>query len=415
MTNILAWSAFRRGSLRGARLWQKTKLFMNAEILFVDDDAEILAGFQRSLRKEFKIDTAEGGAAALALIRGRSPYAVVVSDMRMPGMNGVEFLMELEKTSPDTVRMMLTGNADQKTARDAVNQGHIFRFLTKPCPPEELVLALRAALRQYQLVTAERDVLERTLNGSARMLSDILAMHDAQSFGKSQRLREYIRAFADHLQLKQTWDLELAAMLSQIGYVTIPQAVLARSRAGVTPNAAEADMIRRVPQIGHDLLCHIPRLESAAAVVLYQNKNFAGPGFPIDKIAGEEIPIGARILRVLQDLVAHETAQATKAKALESMTHCPGRYDPRVLEAVAAVFDVCWPRTASTETQNRPVSIKTLRVGWTLAAEARTRDGVMIVPAGTQISPMFIQKLRNFAELGELEEPMLVTNALENL
>ncbi|HEV7928062.1 MAG TPA: HD domain-containing phosphohydrolase [Verrucomicrobiae bacterium] len=388
---------------------------MNAEILFVDDDKEILAGFQRSLRKEFKIDTAEGGAAALALIRSRSPYAVVFSDMRMPGMNGVEFLMELEKTSPDTVRMMLTGNADQKTARDAVNQGHIFRFLTKPCPPEELILALRAGLRQHQLVTAERDVLEQTLNGSARMLSDILAMHDAQSFGKSQRLREYIRAFADHLQLKQTWDLELAAMLSQIGYVTIPHAVLARSRAGVTPSAAEADMIRRVPQIGHDLLSHIPRLESAAAVVLYQNKNFDGTGFPVDKIAGEDIPIGARILRVLQDLVAHESDKASKAKALEIMTKCPGRYDPRVLEAVAAVFDVSWAHTIPTETQSRPVSIKSLRVGWTLAVEARTRDGVMIVPAGTQISPMLIQKLRNFAELGELEEPMLVTNAPEEL
>jgi hypothetical protein len=174
-------------------------------------------------------------------------------------------------------------------------------------------------------------------------------------------------------------------------------------------------MIRRVPQIGHDLLSHIPRLESAAAVVLYQNKNFDGTGFPVDKIAGEDIPIGARILRVLQDLVAHESDKASKAKALEIMTKCPGRYDPRVLEAVAAVFDVSWAHTIPTETQSRPVSIKSLRVGWTLAVEARTRDGVMIVPAGTQISPMLIQKLRNFAELGELEEPMLVTNAPEEL
>jgi response regulator RpfG family c-di-GMP phosphodiesterase len=386
---------------------------MTPEILFVDDDSEILAGFQRSLRKEFKIDTAEGGPAALALIRGRSPYAVVVSDMRMPGMNGVEFLMELEKTAPDTVRMMLTGNADQETARHAVNHGHIFRFLTKPCPTEELVFALRAGLRQHQLVTAERDVLEKTLNGSARMLSDILATHDAPSFGKSQRLRDYIRPLADHLQLEQTWDLELAAMLSQIGCVTIPQAVLARFHAGVPLAPAEADMLKRIPQIGHDLLAYIPRLESAAAVVLYQNKNFDGTGFPLDKIAGEDIPIGARILRVLQDLVAHEAAKVSKAKALELMTQCPGRYDPRVLEAMAALFDVCWPRAAADETPSRPVGIKTLRVGWTLAVEARTRDGVMLVPAGTQISPMLMQKLRNFAELGELEEPMLVIDALD--
>ena len=143
---------------------------MNTEILFVDDDPDVLAGYQRSLRKDFKIDTALGGATALAQISSRAPYSVVVADMRMPGMNGIEFLMELERTAPDTIRIMLTGNADQKTARDAVNQGHIFRFLTKPCPQEELAFSLRAALKQYQLVTAERDVLERTLNGSARML-----------------------------------------------------------------------------------------------------------------------------------------------------------------------------------------------------------------------------------------------------
>jgi response regulator RpfG family c-di-GMP phosphodiesterase len=382
---------------------------MKAEILFVDDEPNLLTGIQLSLRKEFVIDTALGGAKALALISGQSPYAVVVADMQMPGMNGIEFLTELEKTSPDTVRIMLTGNADQKTASDAVNQGHIFRFLTKPCPPEELIPALHAGLKQYRLVTAERDVLERTLNGSARMLSDILAMHDAHSFGKSQRLREYMRAFAEHLQLRQTWDLELAAMLSQIGCVTIPQAVLEKSRTGRPLAGAEDDMMSRVPQIGYKLLSHIPRLESVAAVVLYQNKNFDGTGFPSDKIAGEDIPIGARILRVLQDLLVHESAKASKSNVLESMTRFPGRYDPRVAEAVAAVFDDCVVRTIPVEAQGRPVGIKNLRVGCTLAAGVCTRNGAMIVPAGACISPMLMEKLRNFAELGDLVEPMLVT------
>jgi response regulator RpfG family c-di-GMP phosphodiesterase len=382
---------------------------MSTEILFVDDDADILAGFQRSLRKEFKIDTALGGAQALAAVRGREPYAVVVADMNMPSMNGVEFLIELEKVSPETTRMMLTGNADQKTARDAVNQGHIFRFLTKPCPPEELIPNLRAGVKQFRLVTAERDVLERTLNGSARMLSDILAMHDPHAFGKSQRLCESIRAFAAHLQLKQTWDLELAAMLSSIGCVTIPQAVLEKSRAGRALVGAEADMMTRVPQIGHQLLSHIPRLESVAAAVLYQNKNFDGTGFPLDKIAGEEIPIGARILRVLQDMQVYESAKTSKAKALENMTRFPGRYDPRVLEAVAAVFDISLTAAPAAELPGRSVGIKELRIGWTFAADARTRDGVMIVAAGTEVTQMLLQKLRNFGELGDLEEPMLVT------
>jgi len=381
---------------------------MSAEILFVDDDPDILAGFQRSLRKEFRIDTALGSAVALASLRGHEPYAVVVADMQMPGMNGIEFLMELEKMSPDTVRIMLTGNADLHTASDAVNRGHIFRFLTKPCPQEDLVLALQAGIKQYRLVTAERDLLERTLNGSARMLSDILATHDADSFGKSQRLREHMRAFADHFKLKQTWDLELAAMLSHIGCVTIPRAVLEKARASESLSGTEADMMARVPQIGHNLLSHIPRLESVAAVVLYQKKNFDGSGFPSDKLAGEEIPIGARILRVLQDLLTYEAARVSKTKALENMTRFPGRYDPRVLAAVTAVFDIRAEEAAPVQTQTRSVRIKELRIGNTLADAARTRDGMLIVPAGAQISPMLMERLRNFAQLSNLEEPMVV-------
>jgi response regulator RpfG family c-di-GMP phosphodiesterase len=266
--------------------------------------------------------------------------------MQMPGMNGVEFLMELGKAAPDTVRIMLTGNADQKTARDAVNQGHIFRFLTKPCPPEELMLALRAGLKQYQLVTAERDVLERTLNGSARMLSDILAMHDAHAFGKSQRLREYMRAFADAFAIEANLGPGIGghALANRLRHHPASRAGTLPCRPPAGRGGGRHDGARAANR--PHLLSHIPRLESVAAVVLYQNKNFDGTGFPADKIAGEDIPIGARILRVLQDLMAYESAKGSKAKALENMT-LSRRYDPRVLEAVAAVFDICLERGAT--------------------------------------------------------------------
>lgn len=381
---------------------------MNTEYLFVDDDRDILAGFQRLLRKDCRIDTALGGEQALTLLRSRGPYAVIVADMQMPGMNGVELLTQVEKISPDTVRIMLTGNADQKTAVNAVNQGHIFRFLSKPCPMEELLPALRAALKQHHLVTAEREILEKTLNGSTKILSDILATHDPFSFGEGQSLRAYMKAFADHLQLKQTWDLELAAMLSQIGCVTIPQPVLERARSGAMLSPPELDMIARVPQIGFNLLSNIPRLESVAAIILYQKKNFDGSGFPADAVAGADIPIGSRILRVLNDLLSHESDKASKSKALEAMTRCPGRYDPKVLEAVAAGFDICLGPVVPVGVPIRSVRVKEVRVGNILAADVRTCDGALIAPAGTQISPMLIEKLRNFSELDEIDEPLSI-------
>jgi len=216
----------------------------------------------------------------------------------MPDMDGVQFLTRVEARAPDTVRLMLTGNADQRTAVNAVNEGHVFRFLTKPCPPELLALTLKAALGQHRLITAERDVLERTLNGTTKVLGDLLSILDPAAFGLGEKLREYMRAYVRHLKITQTWDLELAAMLCQIGYVTIPSEVLHKYRVNLTLKAEETDMIDRVPRTGADLRAHIPRLEGVARAVLYQGKNYDGTGFPTDAVAAGEIPMGARVLRV---------------------------------------------------------------------------------------------------------------------
>ena len=156
-------------------------------ILFVDDDPNILSAYKRNLRHRFSIDTAPNGDAGLDLVNEKRPYAVVVADMQMPGMNGIEFLKRVVEKTPDTVRLMLTGNADQKTASDAVNHGHVFSFLSKPCPSQSLEVALDNALRQYNLIRAEKELLEETLNGAVKVLTDILAVVDPQAFSHAQR------------------------------------------------------------------------------------------------------------------------------------------------------------------------------------------------------------------------------------
>ena len=116
---------------------------MTEKILLVDDEPAVLMGYERLLRKEFQVSTVVGGSAGLVLLKHQGPFAVVVSDMRMPGMNGIEFLLQVQHTSPDTIRVMLTGDSDLQTAIDAVNQGKIFRFLSKPCDKETLVKTLK--------------------------------------------------------------------------------------------------------------------------------------------------------------------------------------------------------------------------------------------------------------------------------
>ncbi len=236
-------------------------------VLIVDDDSNILSGYQRSLRQTFEIATAQGGNVGLEIIRASAPFAVVVSDMRMPLMDGIEFLTAVKEQAPDTVRIMLTGNADLETAIEVVNKGNIFRFLTKPCPPEVLTTALKDAVRQHQLVLAERELLEKTLHGAIRVLTEILSVVDPRAFDRSQALRDLMVPLAKALKQDNAWELSLAAMLSQIGNVTIPPKVLTKLRSRLSLLASEQELLDRVPRVGRDWLARIPRLEKVAEIV----------------------------------------------------------------------------------------------------------------------------------------------------
>jgi CheY-like chemotaxis protein len=195
---------------------------MNSKILFIDDDTNLLEAVERNLRLKFNLVTAASGEAGLAKMANEGPFSVVVADMQMPGMNGVQVLTEAQKRFPDTVRLMLTGNADQQTAVEAVNKGHVFQFLTKPCPTEMLTFALQTSLKQYRLITAERELLEKTLNGSVKLLTEVFSLIDPHSFGRGESLRSYMRAYVSSLTLANSWEFEIAAMLSQLGTVTVP-------------------------------------------------------------------------------------------------------------------------------------------------------------------------------------------------
>ena len=138
---------------------------MADKVLLVDDEENVLHGYHRVLHRRFRLEVAMGGPQALLALEHHGPFAVIVSDMRMPGMTGLDLLRSAQELAPDATRIMLTGNLDQQTAMDAVNQGQVFRFLTKPCPVDVLTGALRDAQAIYQLAVAEKELLNiyRTL------------------------------------------------------------------------------------------------------------------------------------------------------------------------------------------------------------------------------------------------------------
>ena len=189
---------------------------MTAEkILFVDDEPRILQAYQRSLKKEFSIDIAVGAADGLIVLASQGPYAVIISDQQMPGINGLQFLAKARERSPESVRVMLTGNSDQQTAIDALNQGNIFRFLTKPCSLTELAKTITDAMDQHRLIVAERELLGQTLNGSVQILTEILSLINPVAFGCASRIRRMVKQIAVVLKVENAWQVEIAAMLSQ--------------------------------------------------------------------------------------------------------------------------------------------------------------------------------------------------------
>lgn len=375
---------------------------MLPKILFVDDDANILAAFQRQLRKFFAVETALGAKEGLAAVADRGPFSVIVSDFRMPGMDGIQFLSRVRENAPDSVRMMLTGNADLQTAIDAVNEGNIFRFLTKPCESQVFAKALLAGVRQHSLVTAEKELLEKTLRGSIKVLCEILQLLNPEAFGRASRITHYVKAIGKRMRVADMWQLETAAALSQIGCVILPEAALKKLYQGRELTGEESQLFSMHPSIASDLLVHIPRMQAIAEVIANQQKNFDGSGIPMDSCSGKDIPLGARILKVVLDFDTLQVKGASKSESAEQLAAKNGLYDPEVLSALVEVIEI--------EAGYLKASLKVtqLRDQMVLSEDVLLLDGRLLAARGYKINRTLRQRLGSFAERPGIREPISV-------
>ena len=383
---------------------------MTARILFVDDEPNVLASFQRQLRRRFDVHTATDALKALEAIKEAGPFAVVVSDMRMPGTDGAQLLNEIGKRAPDTVRVMLTGDADQATAVKAVNEGNVFRFLTKPCSSDEMTTVLDACIAQHRLIVAEKEIMRRTLGGVVKMLVEILSTVDPVAFGQTLRLRDQAREVARALAVQKPWEIELATLLSQIGWLAIPAEIATKAHNGHDPAAltsSERAMIERAPEIARDLIADIPRLEGAGEIIYYQNKGYDGQGFPPDDVAGDAIPIGARILKVLIDLASGDSGAPPNRASFERLERNRERYDPNVLAAART----CLMETGRDDAEPASIvelPVARLREGDILDSDIACDDGTLVLAAGNRITHAQLVKLKFLKTTRAIGEPVRI-------
>ena len=376
---------------------------MNRKVLLVDDDVNILAAYKRVLRGKLELSVAENGKEALNILKSSGPYAVIVSDYRLPEMDGIEILSRARDLFPDTVRIMLTGQADMQAAIDGINQGNIFRFLTKPCPSEIFLKQVYAAMEQYRLINSERELLDQTLKGSIKVLVDILALVNPMAFSRLGLIRSLAKNLARQLQVKDIWEVELAALLSQIGCVTVPPQILQRAfrQEDLTPQ--ETALLCSHPQIGCDLLKYIPRMEEVAEAINYQMKNFDGSGYPPSSMGGEDIPVVSRILRVAGDFEVLISTSMPEMKAIRIMQEREGVYDPVILEVLKAEI-------IKLEQERTPIlmAIYELMPGMILAEDILDGNGLVLITKYQEITDVLITRLKNYARMGMVQEPIKV-------
>jgi response regulator RpfG family c-di-GMP phosphodiesterase len=367
------------------------ELPMLEKILCVDDEPNILQAYERALRKDFHIETAADGELALELIKSGGPYAVIVSDMRMPGMDGVQLLASARALAPETVRIMLTGNADQHTASEAVNEGHIFRFLNKPCTPETLKTSLLAGIQQYHLIRAEKDLLEKTLIGSLQMVTDILSMVNPTAFGRASRVRRLVKQLSAILKAEDAWQIEIAAMLSQIGCVTVPEETLTRAYEGKYLTTDELQMIENSPNVGHDLISRIPRLEPVADLIAHQGRLAKAALLPENPRSDASVPLGARVLNLGLDFDELIEAGLSSSEAFIEIRKRGNRYEESAVAALRKIVEA-----SETMYAVREIDISELADHTILAENIMANTGVLLVAKGQEVTRSLQVRLENF-------------------
>lgn len=372
---------------------------MIGRVLFVDDDVRVLNGVARQLESQFELDTAQGPEEGLERIRESGPYSVVVTDMRMPGMTGVELLAEVRKISPDTARIMLTGFGDLKTTIQAVNEGNIYRFLAKPCPPNVLASALEDGIRHYNLVTAEHELVRGTLIGSVKVLSEVLGMTNPKAFGRAARVQRVVAGLARIMEIENAWELEIAALLYPLGYVTVPDEILNKVAGGYRLTTAEREVYEGHPREAGRLLRNIPRLEAVAAIIGGQAESDSRCE---SSASSSSVELGKMILKVALEYDAAEARYLGGEFALTKMRETPGRFDERVLSALETLV------TGQTRQATVEVAVSDLAEGMMLATDVLDTKGKLLVAQGHEVTFSLKQHLQGFANSGRLKGTVTV-------
>ncbi len=371
-------------------------------ILCVDDEPELLSGVRLVLRKRFDVETAESGPEGLALLETAqadpvTSFDAVVSDMRMPKMSGAEFLATVRERYPTLPRLLLSGQSDLDAAIAAINEAKIFRFLTKPCPPPVLMEALDEAIEQARLRNVERELLDRTLKGTVDLLTNIVGLVSADASNRASRITSIVHRMCSALDRPVPWSLDLAAMLSQIGFVVIP----------ATTEGSAKDLTARRVQLASELLGNVPRLHVVAELIRRQHEptpirlDEQPDDWPSQDLNHEILRLAVR----LDDLVAGGKTKSEAVASIKGDLVPP----PGFLLDVLGLFD------DAPAQERQELTVRQLKPGMTVETEIFLKTGPMLASPGVELTEELITRIRSFARTAGVVEPIAVLVPIDEL
>ncbi|MDP3424988.1 MAG: response regulator [Burkholderiaceae bacterium] len=408
-----------------------------ATLLLVDDEPSILSALRRLLRPTgYTVLTATSGAEGLALLATQE-VALVVSDMRMPGMDGAQFLEQVRAQWPDTVRLLLTGYADMSSTIDAINRGEIYRYIVKPWDDHELLLVIRQALEQRALrfenqrllaLTQTQNAELQTLNAglaqtvaartselaqlneflnlantqlrqqfltTVKVFSSLLELRGGGVAGHARRVADLARKLAQQMNLSEAEQhhIFLAALLHDIGKIGFPDQLLNKPVSLLSTR--ELTEYRRHAKVGENALLPLHELKGVAHMVRSHHERHDGRGFP-DGLSGEDIPVGSRVIALANDfdgLVSgtHSETHFPPEQARTQIRQARGHhYHPDVVDA----FLILWDRGEWLAHDTHLTPASKLSPGMVLARDFVTEQGTLLLAAEQRLSAPIIARLQ---------------------
>lgn len=373
------------------------------KVLFVDDDENLLIIHKRNYRNVFHILTANSAEQGLSELKYNEDITVIVSDYDMPGMNGIEFLSKVKEIRPNIVRVIITGRADLNMAIDAVNEGSLFRFITKPCEREKLQTTISQCIEQYKLIASEKELLEQTLRGSVKVLIDILTVSNPTVFNRSIQVREYVKRILKRMNMPESWEIDIACLLSKIGCIGIPNNILEKKYKGIELNPEEELIILSQAEIGKSLLKNIPRLGLISEIISLQYK-------PVEEInkfkssfTNETLFLIPKLLKILNDYFLFIDQGKDSTNAIEILLKNKIEYDNELVKIL------------DTELGGKQlgyvldsIAINELKEGMILAEDIFDEHKFKIFSKGIVLSGIYISKLRNYSRVQDFTEKIKV-------